>query len=102
MCIFTHQFVGLHDYAETGMHMLESILRIRCMVLEYTILEMDIAMKERGMRVRGKDLAFILSELGKLSLVTGRMGFLMFQQVLAPSPDLLLQSTILKCFMQSR
>ncbi|MCD7460897.1 hypothetical protein HAX54_044699 [Datura stramonium] len=85
-----------------GIHMLESILRIRCMVLEYTTLEMDIAMKEPGTRERGKGLAFTLSEMGKISVVTGRMGFLMFQVVLAPFRDLLQQSTILKCFMQSR
>lgn len=62
-------------YVEMGIHMLESILRIRCMVLEYTTLEMVIAMKEPGMRERGKDLAFTLSETVKLSLVTGRMEF---------------------------
>ena len=100
--MFTHQSVHLHDHAEMGIHMLESILQIRCMVLEYTTLEMVIAMKEPGMRGRGKGLAFTRSEMGKLSLVTGKMGFLMFQVVLAAFRDLLLQLTILKCFMQSR
>jgi hypothetical protein len=61
-----------------GTHILGNILQIRCMVLESISLEMDIGMKEHGMREGGKGLVCTLSEMEKHNLVTGKMGFLMF------------------------
>jgi hypothetical protein len=61
-----------------GTHILGNILQIRCMVLESISLEMDIGMKEHGMREGGKGLACTLSEMEKHNLVTGKMGFLMY------------------------
>lgn len=58
--------------------MLGNILQTRCMDLEFIVLQMVIAMKEPGMRVEDKALGCILSGLVKPSLVTGKMGFLMF------------------------
>lgn len=59
--------------------MLESILLIRCMVLVSTDLQMGIDTKELGMRVEGKDLGCTHLEMGKHSLVIGRMEFLTSQ-----------------------
>lgn len=59
--------------------MLENILLIRCMVLEYIVLQMGIATKERGMRERDKGLGCILLEMEKPNVVIGKMGFLTFQ-----------------------
>ena len=56
--------------------MLGNILLTRCMVLEFIILEMDIAMKEPGMKEESRDLEHTLLEMVKHNLVTGKMAFL--------------------------
>lgn len=69
----------IYLYSEMGIHMLENILRIKCMGLESIDLQMDIGTREPGMRVEGKGLVCTRSELGKLRLGTGKMESLMFQ-----------------------
>lgn len=56
--------------------MLVNTLLIRCMVLEFTNLAMDINTRDPGTRVEGTGLVFTLSENGKLNLVTGKTGCL--------------------------
>lgn len=46
------------------------------MGLECTCLEMVIVMRELGMKEGGRVLACIVSEVGRLNAVTGRVGFL--------------------------
>lgn len=53
-------------------------MQIRCMDLGSISLQMCIGMKEHGMRVEGKGLECTHSEMVKLNLVTGKMGFLTF------------------------
>lgn len=57
--------------------MLGNTLQTRCMDSEFIVLQMAIVMKEPGMRVEDKGLGCILSGTVKLSLVTGKMEFLM-------------------------
>ena len=59
--------------------MLESTLQTRCMDLECIVSQMDIDMKEPGMRAEGKGLGCTLLEMGRPNLGIGIMGFLMSQ-----------------------
>ena len=58
--------------------MLGNILQTKCMVLESISLEMDIGMRELGMREGGRDLVCTPSGTGRHNLVIGKMGFLTF------------------------
>ena len=83
--------------------MLENILRTRCMGLGSILLQMDIDMKEPGMRVEGKGLECTHSEMVKHKLVTGKMEFLTFQAHRTPPIlYLLLLFIIQKYSMQCR
>lgn len=74
ICVNINRVVDYNAEMET--HMLGNILLTRCMVLECINLEMDIVMKEPGMKEESRDLVHTLSEMGKHNLVTGKMGFL--------------------------
>jgi len=58
--------------------MLVNTLRIRCMGMEYIVLQMVIVMKDLGMMAKGKVLECIRLEVEKPSLVTGKMESLTF------------------------
>ena len=91
------------NYSEMGIHMLENILPTRCMALVSIVLQMGIGMREPGMRVEGKAWECTHSEMGRLSLVTGKMEFLMSQARRTPLIlYLLLLFIIPKCSMQCR
>lgn len=77
--------------SETAIHMLENILLTRCTDLESIDLQMDMFMRELGMKVEDKVLERTLSVMEKPSLVIGMMGFLMFQ-ARRTAPRLPLQS----------
>lgn len=78
--------------------MVGSILLIRCMVSEYIVLQMGIGTKEPGTREGDKGLGCILLEMGKPSLVIGKMVSLTFQaHKLSPTLYLLLLFTTPKC-----
>ena len=88
---------------EMGTHILENILRTRCMDLVSILLQMGIGMREPGMRVEGKGLECTHSEMVKHNLVTGKMEFLTYQAPRTqPILYLLLLFIILKYSMQCR
>lgn len=73
---------------------LENILQTECTALEFIILGMDTGMRGPGMRVEGRVLVCILSEVERHNVVTGKMGFLMFQVRKTHFLDLPILSTI--------
>ncbi|KAF2308356.1 hypothetical protein GH714_000229 [Hevea brasiliensis] len=83
-------------------HILVNILQTGCIVLEFISLEMDIDMKEHGMKEGCKGLACTLSELGKHNLVNGKMVFLISSTQRMAFMDLPMQLAIPKFFMLSR
>lgn len=81
----------------------ESILRIKCMDLESTVLQMAIVMRVPGTRGEDKGMECTLLEMVKLSLATGKMEFLIFQAHRAMYIlFLLLLSITLRCLMLFR
>ena len=75
--------------------MLANTLPIRCMGMEYIVLQMVIVMKDPGMMAKGKVLECIHLEMEKPSLVTGKMESLTFPvHRVPPIPFLLLVSII--------
>lgn len=82
--------------------MLGSILRTKCMALEFIDLEMGISMRELGMREEGRDLVCTLSGMERHDLVTGKMGFLTVLAPNFPMLDIPMLSTIPKFIMPSR
>lgn len=87
--------------SETEMSTLGSILGTKCTGLAYIDLEMDIGMKDLGMRAADKGLGCIHLEVGRLNLAIGIMESLI-SQVHRLTLSLLLQSIIPKYSMQFR
>lgn len=80
-----------------------NILRTRCMVLAFTVLQMAIVMKEHGMKAEGKDSECIHLEMVNPNLVTGKMESSTFQAHRTLLIQfLLLESIIPKYSMQCR
>lgn len=83
--------------------MQESILQIKCMDLESTVLQMAIVMKVPGTRGGDRGMECTHLEMVKLSLATGKMESLIFQAHRAMFIlFLLLLSITLRCLMLFR
>lgn len=94
--------VAIYDNAEMEIRMLVNILQTRCMVLESTSLQMDIAMKVPGMKEEGRGLVCTHSEMVKRNPAIGKMGFLMLLACKLHILNLLALSVMQEFLMQSR
>lgn len=93
------------DSTISGMaiHMLVSILQIRCMALVFMVLRMGTGTRVLGMKVEGKGWECMPSEMVKPNVVTGRMEFWISQaRSRQPNPYLLLLFIIPKYSMLCR